>query len=642
MPRSLTSRYVPGKNLMDSYSGNKKYNSYESNIIPALEKKEKGSGNYDYEIWMSRLRSTLRWRQNYWNGDKNWNRAYDMFRGKHWRDQQEDDPSSDQLKDRITVNVTQSSILNILPFLMTSHPDFQGKARKPSKTESVKLQTSMLNYEYTQREMHPQAKKSGYDAAICGHGITKTGYNLELDEAISKVEGEINYKDYVKKDAPFAKRVSPFFFLIDPEAEEASLETARWCAEIFFKTERDILANNRYSGSVRNKIKNGTYPLKYKNAIFGVHHDDPTLNNLTKETDDPALPESRLAMLYEVWDKKYKKYYVFADGVPDPLIEKDWPYAYLDGVPYIKVDYIPLPDELYGVGIPYQIEDQQFELNRNRTYAFEHRRRFSARKYEVLKGVDEGEFTRFMNGEDGVGVRVQQMGSIMPIPDAPMPEDTQLVEAMIKSDIQDQTGLDALMKGQNLPDRTTSGEVSTRTSLFRLKLDDRIEAIDKFILKIGTQVLQHIKGNYLTERVIEIVGESGAYWETLTFEQIKEEVDISMETISAPKVDPLLEREQALHIWQISMQALPLIQAGVLRIDLNQLFGWMMEKFGIKDVGRFFADALIPQAPLQEQPAGQQQQGGNVVQFPQQPNPASLFQQVGGGNITNQSGLQTG
>src|SRR4030095_10066137 len=135
--------------------------------IPALEgKKEKGSGKSDYELWLSRLDSTLQWRMNYWNGDKHWNRAYDMFRGIHWKDIQETDPSSDQLKDRITVNITQSSVLNIVPFLMTSHPEFQGKARKPSKTVSVQLQQEVLNYEYRQRDMNVQVKKSVYDAAI--------------------------------------------------------------------------------------------------------------------------------------------------------------------------------------------------------------------------------------------------------------------------------------------------------------------------------------------------------------------------------------------------------------------------------------------------------------------------------------------
>lgn len=606
--------------------------------IPALERKERGSGSYDYEIWLSRLDSTLRWRQNYWNGDKNWNRAYDMFRGKHWRDNQEEDPSSDQLRDRITVNVTQSSILNIVPFLMSSHPEFQGKARKPSKTVSVKLQTEMLNYEYQQRMMNSQVKKAVYDAAICGHGIVKSGYNFEIDEAALKSDGQLVYEDYIKVDAPFLKRVSPFFFLIDPTASENNLETARWCAEIFLKTERDIVANERYNATVRGKIKrqeNG-YKLKFKDSALGVHHDDPHLNNLSKATDDPELPESKVAMLFELWDKKYKKYYVFADGVCEPLIEKDWPYAYLDGFPYTKFDFITLPDELYGIGIPYQIEDQQYELNRNRTYAFEHRRRFSARKYEILKGVDEGEVTRFMNGEDGVGVRVNQMGSIQPIPDAPMPQDTQLVEGMIRSDVQEMTGLDALLRGGNLPDRTTAGEVSTRTSLFRLKLDDRIESVDQFVLKVGTQVLQHIKGNYESEKFVQLIGEQGNYWEKLTFELIKEDIDISMETISAPKVDPLLDREQAMRIWQIAQSSLPLIQAGLLKINLNALFAWMMERFGIKDAGRFFADALVPLPELQEQPAQQGQQGSNVVPFPNQVNElnaANLFQQVGGAGL---------
>lgn len=614
--------------------------------IPALEgKKEKGSGKSDYELWLSRLSSALQWRMNYWNGDKAWNRAYDMFRGIHWKDIQETDPSSDQLKDRITVNITQSSVLNIVPFLMTSHPEFQGKARKPSKTVSVQLQTATLNYEYQQREMNVQVKKSVYDATICGHGIAKVGYVLELDESKLKSEGSLVNESYIKEDKPFVKRVSPFFFLIDPTASENNLETARWCAEIYFKTERDIIANDRYSASVRNKIKNGTYSLNYKRSNIGMNAtDQPFLNNLSKETDDPNLPESMLGMLFEVWDKKYKKYYVFADGVPEPLIEKDWPYDYIDNFPYIKLDYIALPDELYGIGIPYQIEDQQFELNRNRTYAFEHRRRFSARKFEVLQSVDEGELDRMLEGEDGAVIKVQQIGSVQPIPDAPMPQDTQIVEGMIRGDIQEMTGLDALLRGGQLPSRTTSGEVSTRTSLFRLKLDDRVESVDQFILKVATQVLQHIKGNFTSDRVIELVGEQGAYWETLTPEMIKEEVDISMETVSAPKVDPLLDRQQRLQIWQIAQQSLPLIQAGMIKIDMNALFGWVMEGFGIKDIGRFYSDALIPQPPLQEQPVGTSTQ--QPQQQPAAPQAApdfnSMFQQVGGGAVSNGSGLQLG
>lgn len=620
---------------------------YDPNVIPSLEKKEKGSGSYDYELWMSRLHSTLRWRQNYWNGDRQWNRAYDLYRGVHWRDREVDNPSSDELRDRITVNITQSSILNIVPFLMQSQPEFVGKPRKPSKTVAVKLQTAKLNYEYKQRDMHKQIKKAVYDATICGHGICKTGYVFEIDEAKSKQEGELSYESYITQDRPFVKRVSPFYFLIDPTASEANLETARWCAEIYFKTERDILANERYSSSVRNKIRNGTYPLQYKESTLAQNAtDQPFLNNLSKETDDPKLPESQLVMCFEVWDKKYKKYYVLADGVPDPLIEKDWPYPYIDNFPYIMFNYISLPDEIYGIGIPYQIEDQQFELNRMRTYAFEHRRRFSARKYEILQSVDENEVQRMIEGEDGAIIKVQQIGSVAPIPDAPMPQDVQIAEGMAKGDIQEMTGLDSLLQGRNLPSRTTSGEVSTRTSLFRLKLDDRVESVDDFVLKIGTQVWQHIVSNFTAEEAIQLLGEQGAYWETLTPAMIKEEMDLDMETISAPKVDPLLDRQQRLQIWQISSQLLPLIQQGLIQIDLNKLFGWVLESFDIKDAGRFYAPALVPNPPLQEQSVSsgpsntQPQESATTAQTV--PDFNSLFQGIGGGNITNGSGLQLG
>jgi len=630
------------------------YKASSTAIIPALEMKESGSGQFDNDLWMSRLHQTLQWRQNYWNGDRNWNRAYDMFRGKHWRDNQEENPSSDQLRERITVNVTQSSVLDIVPFLMTSHPLFQGKARKITKTNSVKLQMEALNYEYQQREMNSQVKKSVYDAAICGHGVAKVGYTFELDEGIKKADGKTtNYEDYIKEDTPFVKRISPFFFLIDPMAPEANLETARWCAEIFLKTERDIIANNRYSASVRNKIKSKYYPLLYKNSQLGVHSDDPILNNLSKDSDDPALPESKLVLLFEVWDWKYKKLRTFADGCPEPLLEKDWPYDYINKFPFVKFDYITIPDELYGVGIPFQIEDQQFELNRNRTYAFEHRRRFSARKYEILKGVDETELTKFANGEDGAMVRVQQIGSIKPIEDAPMPTDTQIVEAMIMRDIQSATGKDALFSGQTLGDRTTSGEVQTRASIFRLKLEDRIDTVDKFVLKVGDLVLQHIKGNFKKDRIIRLFGNEGEYWETLTPDMIKDEVDIFMDTISAPKVDPLVERQQAMNIWQITVaQALPLIQAGILQIDLNKLFGWLMEKMGITDAARFFLPAQTPTAPILENPAPpdlNKQQQGSVLPFPQgvqqnqQPQDfTAMLQGINGSGFANQSGLQIG
>ena len=593
--------------------------------------KETATGDHTYLIWQERIRQTLQWRKSRY--DKDWQRAYRMYNGVHWRDMVETDPSSDQARDRITVNVTMTNVLNIVPFLLNNDPTFVCKPRQPNKDQVAKLQSEILNYEYQQRDMHAQVTKAIYDVVEIGHGIAKVGYVLELDEAVHKADGVINYDSYIKEDAPFVKRICPFYFLIDPAASENNLETARWCAEIFFQPLRDVCANQRYNQSVLSKIKKGLYTPATKTTIFDNLADAgfDALKVEGKDLSSQVQTDNDPVVLYEVWDKKHRKYFIFAAEVPEPLLEKDWPYEYIDNFPYIKCDYIPIQDELYGVGIPYTIEDQQFELNRIRTSAFEHRRRFN-RKYTALEGsVDTQEALKLINGEDGTVIYVKTQNAILPLQDAPLSQDTLIVEGMIKEDISKTTGSDDLISGGRLPSRTTQGEVQTRANLYRLKLEERAKAVDKFILKIGTQVLQHIKNNYRTERIIAIVGLRGVNWETLSSEDIKEEVDVSMESVSAPKVDPMVDRQQRAFIWQTAMQALPLVQAGILNIDFNQLFAWVMESYGYKDIGRFFNFDLIVQPPLQQQMP--QQQGQAVGQSAQ---PADQMQQNGFGALFGQ------
>lgn len=595
----------------------------------SIKKNEKPTGEAAYETWLSRLAATLRWRQSVY--DKNWKRAYSMYNGVHWRDLKEGDPSSDQVRERITVNITMSTVLNIVPFLMNQTPEFRCKPRRPEKALSAKLQESVLNYEYNQRDMDDQIRAAVLDAAIIGHGIIKVGYNLEIDTAKKKVDGEIQYESYISKDAPYAKRICPFYFLLDPTASENNLETAAWCGEIFFKSGADVCANQRYDQTVIRKIQLGFYSPDTRSTVFSTAV-DPSVSSLVSD-DVTKLPEHDLWVLYEIWSKKHRKYFVFASGVPEPLLEKDWPYDYIDNFPYHKVDYIPLPDELYGAGIPYSIEDQQFELNRIRTAAFEHRRRFN-RKYLALKGkVSQLEANKLVNSPDGTVIFVDMMDVIKPLEDAQLSQDNLVAEQMIREDIRQLTGSDQLISGGQLPSRTTSGEVQTRTSLFRMKMDDRIKAIDKFVVKIGTQVLQHIKNNFRTERFVEILGQEGLFWdlEKLTSEQIREEVDVSMETISAPKVDPVVDRQQRVQVFGMAMQLLPFIQAGIVAIDINKLFGWVMESFGYKDIGKFFSPALMNQPALQQQnQTGQPGQNGTQPQQPLalfNPQPANIQQQ---------------
>ena len=616
-------------------------------------KREKPKGEETENLWRRRVSSALNWRRQHWNGDKNWELAYKIYRGKHWEqnDQETDILSSDNPNDRITVNVTGSTILNLVPFLYNRNITFIVKGRRPDTAVQASIQQELLNYAFENSDMQAEIKKALLDHIIIGHGIMKTGYTIEIDEARLKDQGDIVYEDFIKKDSPYVKRVSPYMFLFDPTSTTFDLRGARWCAEIFFNTYEDVISNSKYDAKVIKSIVDGEYQLSTYNEVFpeDINADTGGLSNYLKANDGSYdIPEDKLVVLYEIWDKKHKQVLVFADGCPQPLLQKPWPFEYLSEFPFVRLEFIPVPDQHYPLGLPYFVKDQQFELNRIRSSMFRHRRVFN-RKYQVLDTVDNEESAKLVDSPDGTVIKVPAINAISPIQDATVGQDQMITEQYVKQDIQELTGSDALFRGGALPSRTTAGEVSARTSLFRMKLDDRVDAVDKAILAVGKQVLKHIQGNFLINRAVQIMGEQGRYWVEATSEDINAEVDVTMESVAAPKTDPVLEKQQALQLLQIALQFFPMIQQGLVKLDLNELLKYVLEKFGNKDLGRFFPAMLIANAPLQQNPVSPTGEVSNNLNANPAGLPApgqetqdlnSLQRETGIAPIQNSGGLQ--
>ncbi len=613
---------------------------------------ETGDGKRDGHIWLSRLAKTARQREEMRNGAKDWRRYYEWFEGEQWMERGMEGHSlaTDNARNTATVNVTGSIALSYAPFLINGDIKFKLKARKPSDVVSSDIQQSLLNYEWQERGMTAQAKEIVQDVVTIGHGIGKSGYVVEVDEARRKSDGAINYKDYIRQDAAFIERVDPLMFLFDLTAKDGTLKTARWCAECFHAPYDDVMANAEYDQKVLQQISAGNYSPTTR-AGFDNHDDPAWGQRLTA-----AVPEDRLVALWEIWDKKFRKRYIFAEGVPEPLIEESWPYDYLDGFPYVKLDYIRIANKPYGMGVMRQAEDQQIQLNRIRTAQFNHVRSHQRKFLAVAGAIAPEEIKNFGDLPDGAVITAERPDAIQPIPDAPMSADFQVVEARIASDIEQLTGADALLQGRPLPSRTTAGEVSARTNILRLKADDRVSAVEGGITELARQTLQHLKAHRTLPDVVKIVGAQGAYWQEYTPEDIQADVDVSVEYFSAPKFDPALDRQQRLQILQLGVQALPAMQAAGAQdaLDVPALFGWVLESFEQKDAGRFFKPALIPQAPLEEQTPGQGLPPALAGQMaptpvPEQPstggvpgeglNPEDLMMMLRGGGVAGNGAL---
>lgn len=572
--------------------------------------KERKSGELAWAMWWSRIRACQRFRQEYIFGERKWERYYNLYKILMWEDQDEMDYdlSSDNPSDRINVPIITSTILTIMPFLINERAQYHLDPKRPQDVVNVMLKQKVLNDEFHRQEIQPQLKMSGYDGIIIGHGWAKDGFQREVDQAKTKGAGDIEYDQMMDNESIYAKRPNPFDMWFDYNAPSKNIDTARYVIERYFKYLPDVVENTFFKSSVREKIADGFYKPIMKES----------LNSVYKNTNDLAWHqessywnyESECSIHYEIWDKKYNQVLYFMEGVPEPLQVIDNPYPYLKSeFPYTKIDFIYRPNEFYGMGVPEFCEHQALELNRHRTYAFHHRRRYSARKLwvdqnqidpEEAEKIPDADFEYvFTDGPNAVGV----------IDDVPLPQDYPIIEAMIKQDILESTGADTLARGQNLQSRATLGEVQVRSNILALKLNERIAEIDRLFLKVGKHLAAHIGAQYTKSQIVRLRGAQGEYWVVVNEEDLKDEVDVRMDTVSAPKRNVEVEAQQKItFVTQILPVFLQLIQAGVVpkdAINFVELLKFGLESFERVDLGRFFPAMLQPVLPLQEMNASE-------------------------------------
>lgn len=562
-------------------------------------KREAKKGQESHKIWHARIESGLRWRRKHKYGDKQWEQNLRLVNFDHWSAlasaSVDFDPTSDNPRDRITVNLTLSTVQDFVAFLLNHDPEFICKPRRQDAVDAAKVKGSLLNYWWKEAKMQRAVKRAVWDAVTIGHGIIKTGYTQEIDLARAEDEakdGQINYDEAIRLEQPYVRRVNPRNFIIDPDARDQDLETARWVAEIFFMTKQDVVANAAWDDTVRAKIRSGEFvPTAYESWLSDAFNQN--------ERDEWALEEPVKAaskvVLYEVWDKKFQMLRVYADNVLEPLYEGPWLYDYMDGFPFAKLDFLLINDQMYGVGLPKLMEDQQLELNRIRTSQFRHRRNFGKRIYQALKnGIDEDEKTKLTHGEDGTIVDVNVPDAVTAIDSPQLPPEIYHHEEIIKEDIRTLTGSDKLMEGSALPSRTSATEVRQRANLLGMKIEDRVAEVDNFVHTIAGQVLQHLEAQMTQSQVIMIEGVDGANWLTVTPEEVRKQTSIQLVSTVAERQDPTMRRQQLLSLWQITLGSLPALQGLGARININELFRMVVESFNDKEVMRVFGPPMQP------------------------------------------------
>lgn len=579
---------------------------------PVVE--ETGDAEKDGPLWMSRIMKTIHMRMEADNGDRHWQAYRNWFNGKQWQFEDTGKNSWDLYSDTITSvytnNIVQSIASAYMPFLLNGKIEFKVKPKpnRPGDANAAEIHTSLLNYEWNERECTEQVKKVIDDVVVIGHGIAETSYVVEVDEARRKGQGNIEYRDYVKRDAAIVEWVDPHDFLHDLTGRDGTPRTGRWAARRTWIPIANVVANKRFDPNVVRLIESGaashnlTSRSAYRNdarfSAGGIFGKDLAVR----------IPEESSIALWEIWDKGHRQVITMAEGLPYPLDVEPWRYQYLDGVPFVMIQFLRAEGLLYPIGVARQLKDPQLQANRIRTQQIQNVRA-QKNMYGATDGVKKEAIEDFANLPPLSVIRMERNGDLFAIDNPQINRDNLILGQAVEADGAKATGADAIFQGETPAARTPAGVVTTQVNVMRLKADDKVQNVENGVNEIARQMLQHLKANRIQSDVVEIVGLLGSQWREYSHAEIQAETDVTVSYFAAPKSNPDVERQQKTQVVQVAAQIDPLMaQSGSpYRINFVEAFAWLLKSFpDFQDVGRFFTPALSVPPELQQTlaPAG--------------------------------------
>ena len=537
--------------------------------------------------YRDKIEQSRRWRREE-NFDKTWKRMVDMYRGKQFLG------NSDQ--DRMLINDAFATINVIWPSVSVNHPKITVNARRYDDAPKAIVTEEVVNYWWRHYECQSEFRRSVKDMLIVGHGWLKTGYRFvektedeqydtadELASPESITESEI----IITEDRPFVERISPFDVFVDADA--TSISDMRWIAQRIRRPIIDVKKDKRYNAQARREAAPSHY---------------------TKWGQDGSMPrrsekaEDGYVEIWEFYDIDRGTISIFCDGSDKFLVNPtEIPFAF--GHPFVMLRNYEIPEHFYPMGELEAIEPLQMELNETRTQMMNHRKRFSRKWLYKESAFDAEGRSALESDEDNVLVPViseEGLGGVVaPMPAVVSPPEFYNQSSLITNDIDRISGISEYARGALPEIRRTATEAGIIQDAANARASDKLAIIEKAIADAARRLVM-LAQQYMTgEQAVRVAGKDATnVWVEFDRDYIQGEFDFDVEAGSTQPVNESFRRQMAL---QVVDAMAPFAQAGIL--DMAKLATYVLEKgFGIKSAAGFImAPPPAPEMPVApEQP----------------------------------------
>jgi hypothetical protein len=425
--------------------------------------------------------------------------------------------------DNVTsVNLIFSHGRQLIPMLYFKNPAVECSALQRGYERLAKLQEAIDNMLLQKMRVKEQLKLIIQDAFLYDYGIRKVGYDTQFgyDPTASlwktvfqelgvelKEEELTEFNTYVISEMPFFLRVPPSRFLMDPDVEGPTLDTAEWCIEVFYRPLEDVKEDDRYTVPKDLRPSHLLSQDSSGNVVIS-----PKTTGYPNEKGTQRSDVERLRM-FEIWDKRKASVYVIADGCEAFLREQKDEWGLENFFPYDKLCFNPISDEHYSTSDAMYVERQQLDYNDAKTQETKHRRRANTKFMGKQQALDPAEKEKLMSGEPMAyveinGVPNQDVVTITPN----MSRDIFAGVGEIRQDFQEILAMGRNQLSQEMGKRKTASEAMLINQYTELRSDERRDIIADFLYQTVKDVNRLVYKFKDTEDIIKIIGSEGEEW----------------------------------------------------------------------------------------------------------------------------------
>lgn len=521
-----------------------------------------------------------------------WEQSERQWQGHQWGD---DDTIVRKLDDdRVTVNVSFSTINTILPYVTGSDPQFivepyGGKA----SPRNARLLEALLNRLWRSNRMagNEHLRSAAWDFLVYGDGYLKVSYSL--DEVVKSETMETATVANLWVD-----RVDPRDVWLDPSSD--GLHNARYVAVRLFRSVEQLKQDDRYHNT--SGLEGGD------DRILDAQADRREQVGRRYETGNDR---DKIVSVYEFYDLDARTLTVWCDQVDVPLQVVEEVEC-----PLVQVGNHIIPACPYHMGELEQMAALQDELNKTRTQMVEHRRKNAQKWIARSNHLSTSAIAALQSQEVNAVVEVEGDRSlediVAPLLVPGLTADAYAIDQLIKGDVYEITGVNEYLRGASPDIRHTATEATIIEGATNVKTAQKLRVIEGAARKVGQLLLDTAAAVYpltdademtmiLTGRDAQAVVAaenpqadlSQVLGASLTPEpgMFEGTYEVFVEQGSTELRNPAMREQKYENMFSLLLAATPTLMRMGVQVNLRKILELWLDAAGVDDVDAILASA---------------------------------------------------